>query len=53
MRRSRNNEETEREIRRSRNKGEVYARMFNKFRARQLQSPDIVMLRGLGGEEKK
>jgi hypothetical protein len=53
MRRSRNDEETEQDIRRSRNDGEVYAPMFNNIRARQPQSPDIFMLRGLGGEEKK
>jgi hypothetical protein len=55
MRRSRNDEETEREIRRSRNDGEVYtpyAPMYNNIRARQPASPDIVILRGLGGEEK-
>jgi hypothetical protein len=61
MRRSRNDKETEREVRQSRNDGEVYApfapQMYNSIRARPVQSspasPDIVMLRGLGGEEKK
>jgi hypothetical protein len=56
MRWSRNDEETEREIRRSRNDGEVYApyaQIYSNIRARQPASPDIVMLRGLRGEEKK
>jgi hypothetical protein len=50
----------EREIRQSRNDEEVYAPyapMYSNIRASPVQSspasPDIDMLRGLGGEEKK
>jgi hypothetical protein len=60
IRRSRNDKETEREIRQLQIEGKVYAPyapMYSSIRARPVQSspasPDIVMLRGLGGEEKK